>query len=272
MPRTSANGGMVGKTLDFNTTAVYNAIRYVGGATATARDSGSVTVTFTSLTGGIGGVQTGDLVIAAVGAGVNADRTMAMSTTGYTTLFDLYANDSDDINLGVHYKVMGATPDTSASTGDSALGSFSTLVLAVQVWRGVNTSTPIGVFNSTTGFNGGNPDPPAITTGTLGSAVIAVGAAAHSNGNVSATQGGDLENFITAGQNGASTDATVGVGSVISSPSRATGTVVDPIAFVVDSSTNSSRASSTFELIPKTPVVIANSGVWDIGWRYVENS
>jgi hypothetical protein len=262
---------MVGRTLDFTSTSVYNSIQYVGGATATNRDAGTSTVTFTSLTGGIGGgVQTGDVVIAAIALGRNSNVTMTMSTAGYTTIFDLYSDDSDDTNLGIFYKVMGETPDSSAS----ALTTISndTCVLGVQVWRRVDTSTPIGVSASAVLSNTGNPNPPAITTGTKGSLVIAVGSAGHGNSTVVATQGGDLENFITNGQNGSSTDSTLGMGSVISSPSRAVGTVVDPIAFVINSSSASSAAAATFELIPKNPVALTNAGVWDIGWRYVANT
>lgn len=272
MPTVFANGGIIGKTLDFNTESVYNAIQYVGGATAGARDSGTVTVTFTNLVGGIGGgVQTGDLVVASTVLGKNSNVTMTMSTAGYTTLFDLYADDSDDTNLGVFYKVMGETPDTNATTGNS-LASNDTCVLAVQVWRRVDTSTPIGVSNSTTGINTANANPPSITTGTRGSLVIAVGAGGHTNNVVVATQGGDLENFITAGQNAGQTDATLGVGSVISSPTRAAGTAVDPIAFTISNSSSNSFAAATFELIPKTPVVLQNSGIWDIGYQYVANT
>jgi hypothetical protein len=273
MPRVFANGGILGKTLDFNTTSVYDAIQYVGGATASARDTGTVTVTFTSLTGGIGGgVLTDDVVVVATALGKNSNVAMTMSTAGYTTLFDLYGDDNDDTNLGIFYKVMGATPDTSATTGNT-LTTNDTAVLGVQVWRRVNTSTPIGVSGSFVSSNTGDPNPPAITTGTRGSLVIAVGSSGHTQGTVLATQGGDLENFITDGQNAGQSDSTLGMGSVISSPTRPAGTSVDPIAFVVNGTgINSSAAAATFELIPKTPVVLRNSGVWDIGWRYAENT
>lgn len=272
MPTVFANGGIIGKTLDFNTTSVYDAIQYVGGAIASGRDSGTITINFSSLANGIGGgVQTGDVVVAVTALGKGSNVTMTMSTAGYTTLFDLYADDSEDINLGVFYKVMGSTPDTSATTGNS-MASNDTTVFGIQVWRRVNTSTPIGVSNSATSNNSGNANPPSITTGTKGSLVIAIGAAGHSSNVVVATQGGDLENFITAGQNAGGSDSTLGVGSVISSPTRPAGTSVDPIAFVIENSSVASWASATFELIPKTPVVLANAGIWNIGYRYVANS
>jgi len=271
MPRVFANGGIIGKTLDFDSTLPYGTA-YVGGASGTQSGNNAITVTFTSLTGGVGGgVLPNDLVVAVVGAGDDTDRTLTLATAGYTKLYDLYQNDADDSGLGVFYKVMGATPDTNVVTGTNTSGTGSQ-ALIVQVWRGVNTSTPIGANASAGAINGSLANPPAITTTSPNSRVIAIGTAGHSAGTVVYTQGGDLENFITVGANN-SDDVTLGVGSIIGVIS-ASGTVVDPIAFSMTTNTNYSNNAVTLELIAKNPysLTLQNSGIWEIGYRYVANT
>ena len=269
MPRVFANGGVIGKTLDF-TSALSYGIQYVGGA-VTSTSSGTVTINFTSLTGGVGSVLAGDLVIAVIGEADTNDNVLTMTTTGYTKLFDLYQNNTQDSGLGVFYKVMGATPDTSATEGRAPSGG-SSIVFAVQVWRGVNTSTPIGASASAGAAGSSLANPPAITTTSPNSRVIAIGAAAHNSSTVTFTQGGDLQNFITVGQSN-SEDASLGVGSIIGSIS-ASGTVVDPIAFTASTSGQNSWNAVTLELISKNPFAqtLKNAGLWDTGWRYVPNT
>jgi hypothetical protein len=278
MPTVFANGGIIGKTLDFTSTSFYNPnIQYVGGATAsTSGGSSTISVTFSSITGGIGGgVLTGDLVVALLAAAGSSNFTMSMNTAGYTNLFDLYANNSYDANLGLFYKVMGATPDTSAQTGSFLTGGDS-VVLGIQVWRGVNTSTPIGASASAINTGSTLANPPAITTTAKGSKVIAFGnAAASYSGSQGFTFGGDLENTMAAIGPNTSNAATLGVGAVkMLGGVRQIGTVVDPIAFsAAVTNTNTSWAAVTFELIPITSTPsLMNSGIWDVGGRYPANT
>jgi len=156
---------------------------YVGGVAAgrytATTPAGSVSVDLTSLTGGIASAPAaGDLVVAAFasGGGSATDFTMAMTTSGYTTVADLRSADSYYINLGVFYKVMESTPDTTAQAGATA--DVNCRVLAVQVWRGVDPTTPLDVTSMTaTGANSGIPNAPGITPSTPLSVVIAAGAA-----------------------------------------------------------------------------------------------
>jgi hypothetical protein len=273
MTRVFANGGIIGKNLDFNSTNTY-LIEYVGGATTSNTGSNGVrTVTFTDLTGGVGGgVLTGDLVIVSVAAanGGGVDLTMAMTTSGYTTLYDYYnGTRTNDINLGVHYKLMGTTPDTTAITNVTGMISGDSIVVAVQVWRGVSIATPIGAYATMATGQGSLANPPSITTTSPLSKVIAIGGAAHSDGASAVfTQGGDLENFVTLTANN-SDDALLGVGAIIGNITSS-GTSVDPIAFTKASQNGNSWAATTIELIAKNRNASTkrNSGVWDIGWRY----
>lgn len=277
MPRVFANGGIIGKKLDFTSTSFYNPnIEYVGGATAsTSGGSNSATVTFSNLTGGIGGgVLTGDLVVALLAAAGSSNLTMSMTTTGYTNLYDLYANSTYDANLGLFYKVMGSTPDTSAQTGNVTTGGDG-IVLGIQVWRGVNTSTPIGATASATAASSTSANPPAITTTAKGSKVIAFGNAASGTTNQVFTFGGDLETTMTIVGPNTTNVPIFGVGAVkMLGGVRPIGTVVDPIAFSATSTASSaSWAAATFELIPiAPPLSLMNSGIWDIGYRYVANT
>lgn len=288
MPRVFANGGIIGKTLDFTAATAYTSypyssypdpITYVGGATATAATTAgaTATVTFTSLAGGVGSVQTGDFVIATVAvATASTDVTMSMTTAGYTTLYDLYQSESQASNLGVFYKVMGATPDTSAQTGTMMPSNGST-VLAVQVWRGVNTTTPFGAAALASDANSPRPNPSSIITTVNGSKIIAAGMGASQRGAVLYTTPADLGNVLNAAAD-STRDAALMVGSVTVSGGgqRPSGTSVNPDAFASSSNGNSSDSSIgvTLELMPSVVILntLMNSGVWDTGWRYVANT
>jgi hypothetical protein len=279
---------MVGKTLNFTSTTAYTSypyssytdnIEYVGGATATAATTAgaTATVTFTSLAGGVGSVQTGDFVIATVAVATgNNDVTMSMTTAGYTTLYDLYQSESQASNLGVFYKVMGATPDTTAQTG-TMMPSNGSMVLAVQVWRGVNTTTPFGAAATAFENNGTNVDPSPITTTVNGSKVIVAGMGSSQRGVVLYTTQASLGNVLNEAAN-STRDAALMVGSVTVSGGgqRPSGTTVNPAVFSASNNggSNDSGIAVTLELMPSVVILntLTNAGVWDTGWRYVANT
>jgi hypothetical protein len=284
MPRVFANGGMVGKTLSFTAATSYTSygysnapdtIQYVGStATGGTGNGGSISVTFTNLAGGIGGgVQTGDLVIASIGIGTTGTNyALSMSTAGYTTLYDLFSSDSNPANLGVFYKVMGATPDTTAATVSLSSSSGDAAILEVHVYRGVNTSTPLGAVNSATNSNTVLANPPGITTTVNGSKVITIGAGSHQRGSGFTYSSTELTDIYTASVDASSTDVALMVGSVYVAGIRVSGTTVNPNSFTFSGADSGGYAwcSATFELIPAAPFVttLMNSGVWDTGWRY----
>src|SRR5512144_1344144 len=106
------------------------AISYVGGNSigqAGVTATTSFTISLTALTGGSNSSPSeGDLVIFVAGVGdadgVDGDMTEPSGT--YQEVADVYAGATatNEANLGVFYKFMGATPDTSVS-GRSNLGN-----------------------------------------------------------------------------------------------------------------------------------------------------
>lgn len=131
------------------------AISFIGSAENSAINGGDVTLTLPAM-------LADDLVIVSYGIGITTDQVMAMVTAGYTKVADLYANDTFDTNLGVFWKVMGATPDTTAIV--DGLGGLNAAVAAVaMVFRDVDTTTPMDVTPTTaTGIDTFHPDPPSI--------------------------------------------------------------------------------------------------------------
>lgn len=145
------------------------AISLVGSASAKVEGTGNVTVTFP------GGVLQDDLVIVNQTNARTTDQAMSLVSTGYTNRADLYSNDNNDVNMGVWTKFMGAIPDTNVVvTGSGSGTNFS--AAQVQIWRGVDTTTPMDATPTTaTGTNTDVPDPPSITTVTANAQVIALG-------------------------------------------------------------------------------------------------
>jgi hypothetical protein len=210
------------------------AIQFVGGATANKVGNTVATSTIaldSGLTGGIASaVSAGDLVIAAFATGSVADRTLSITD-----------GSSKDTNLRVAYKFMGGTPDTATTFGPT--GNVDDAgAMAVYVFRGVDTGTPLDVAATTaTGTNSGLPNPPSITPITAGAFPVHIGACGHSGGADTFTSG-TLVDFMTDGANDTN-DATIGIGHVDNWTSGAS----DPAAFgfsQVDSNTFSWAALS----------------------------
>lgn len=166
---------------------------------ASAGTSGDHTVPLNALDGPFSAPVEGDLVIVGVSIAGSSNINVAASSSGWTEAADVYSDDAGDANLAVYYKVMGAVPDTSFAFGGFAAGCGA--AAAVQVWRGVDTATPLdGVTVTTaTGINGGNPNPPAIVPASANSKIIVVGAGAidtTTSGSTFSTPS-DLTCFIT---------------------------------------------------------------------------
>lgn len=187
---------------------------FVGGKThAWAGSTSNTTISLTDLTGGLASAPAeNDIVIIAYAicsAGANPDVTVA--TSGYTELCDLNADDSRDANLGVYYKVMGGSPDTSVDVGPTPASDLAGAV-AIHVWRGIDTVTPIDVTTTTaTGINFGRPNPPSITPSTSGAIILAAGSMARSILPDAFTSA--LDHFLTAVGDGGNGKTVVGLGS-----------------------------------------------------------
>lgn len=148
---------------------------YVGGALATYTGVGNITLSLTSLTGGIASSPAaGDVVIVAYGASYVSDANLSLVTSGYTELADLFGNDTNDTVLGVYAKDMGSTPDTSVRATNTE--DFAYWVLVAQVWRNTNvTSGVVTPIETATGANTGRANPPSVTPTVPGSVVIVAG-------------------------------------------------------------------------------------------------
>lgn len=191
------------------------ALQYVGGNTGTkaGATSGNSTVSLTALTGGLASsASAGDIVIAVFATGSIADRTLSITdgTNAYTLInTELYANSTNDTNLRVAYKVLTGA-DASVTFGPTG-NAADAASMAVHVWRGVDTATPLDVASiSATGTGTGRPNPAAITPLTPGAIVIVAAGSAAAAGAIFIST--DLSNFRTATSIG-TYDAMVGIGS-----------------------------------------------------------
>lgn len=193
------------------------AISYVGGASGASVGSttADLTISLTALSGGSNSSpSTGDLVVVTVVTGHSNDApTLSLVSTGYTPLTQLDADDTYDCALRVFYKVMGGTPDTSVvvtRTNDTAAG----LAVAVQVFRGVDTATPMDVTPvPATGIDIGQPDPAPITPTTAGSWIVVCCGAVHAS--ITALTLATLSNVVSAGI-GETVDPAVAMGDYTS--------------------------------------------------------
>lgn len=224
-------------------------IQYVGGRLDRLATTANTIISLTPLTGGIESAPAaGDFVLVYFGVGSFNNANVDMRVNGYTEIADLFSNDLYDANLAVAYKFMSATPDTSftliGGTGDVASGG----AVAVQVWRGVNATTPLDVTSQiATGINTVLCNPPAITPITAGAVIVAGGAGAHINGTQTYSSS-DLDGFITIGTNDAR-DVTTGVGYKFWSSGA-----FDPAQFTfsADDSSSNAWAAVTLALRPAT--------------------
>lgn len=152
------------------------ALSFVGFAENSATNGGAVTVTLP------GGVQEGDVVYACQAIGDLTDLALAMTTGGYTDLAtELFADDTNNVNLEAYRKIMGSTPDSTYQVGGGG-GTDASVVSVCHVWRGADQLTPEDVAPEVaTGINAANPVPAAITPVTTGAAVILIGASSISD-------------------------------------------------------------------------------------------
>jgi hypothetical protein len=225
---------------------------YVGGRTHSF--IGTLSTTSISLagtlTGGLDDTPTeDDLVIVSYGIESGSDIDVTISTGGYTEVADLYGNDSIDVNLGVFRKFMGAVPDTDVVVGATG-GTANPGAVVIQVWRGVDLTTPMDAAATTaTGTNGGNPDPPAITPSTTDAMIIVCAAANALNGGATLSQSGsELSNFIAVysdNANALNDDVTVAMGSKLW-----TGGAFNPVALVGNVSGSLAWCAVTMALRP----------------------
>jgi hypothetical protein len=197
------------------------AISFVGSQpTVAAQNGGNVTLTFSNLRDAANVQPTllqNDVVFAVFGFANTADFAFP-TITGWTLLGEVYANGStNDTNLGVYYKRMGASPDASVTiTGPG--GAANASIGTAFALRGVSQSAVIDVYvagtHNASGTGTGAINPAAITPSASGSWIFVCGALANPIG-ANLTNGGDLSattNHFRTGTSPDTNDISIGVG------------------------------------------------------------
>jgi hypothetical protein len=191
------------------------AIEYVGGQVAgRANPSSALSVNF-ALTGGLASVPAaGDLVIVTCVTGsAGGNPAMAVATpSDYTPLGQLNQSaTTNDTSMNVSYKVMADPPDTAVTIPGTTNNAWAE-AYAIQVFRGVDLTTPMDVAAVSGGGTGtGRPNPGSINPVTAGVAVVICGGGAAGTGAIYTAPANYTTDFVTA--SGAdTTDAMVGCG------------------------------------------------------------
>jgi hypothetical protein len=205
-------------------------ISYVGGAFLPAAAGISATNSTISLTGLTGGISSsavvGDIVILA--AVVNSSTNLTFSASGYTSVADLFeGTTSNDVNLGVFYKVLTAADTTANISWGSATALNG---VTAYVWRGVNAITPLDATSTTAVLFGGTPDSPSITTVTANAVVISIGGCVGDAANyVNLTAPSGMGNYLLSVARDTSSNPRGQLG--MASVSRPTSGAYNPAAF-----------------------------------------
>lgn len=159
------------------------AISFIGSTSEAALNGSDITLDLTV----ISGIAQNDIVIIgyAIGSSDDGDYNLVVNTpTDYNEVADLFADDTQDCQLGVFYKVQGATPDTDVVVEGFGNMNNSVTVIAM-VFRGVDPTTPMDVTPTTaTGIDSANANPPSINhNNPAGVWTVIVGAAGHNQGD-----------------------------------------------------------------------------------------
>jgi len=157
--------------------------------------SGSVTVDLTSL-----GLQQDDLVRVFVSTASNANRTIAITTSGYAALFSPKIDTADTyrVSANVFEKAMGASPDANVVV--TAPGSSNTVhIVIVKAYRGARLSptTDVTPALKTQGTNGIVIDPPSNTPVTDGTIIEYWGCGARIVGTADLYTSGDIADLVS---------------------------------------------------------------------------
>lgn len=157
--------------------------------------SGAITVDLTSL-----GLTQHDLVRVFVSTAANANRSIAITTSGYTALFSpkVDTNDTYRVSANLFEKIMGASPDGNVVV--TAPGSSNTAhIVIVKAYRGARPSPTLDVTPAvkTQGTNGIVIDPPANTPVTDGTIIEYWGIGARIVGTADLFTSGDIGNLVS---------------------------------------------------------------------------
>lgn len=217
-----------------------------------------------TLTGGIASSPSaGDIVIVASGFGATAGSTPVITGNNngsYPAIHaNLYSNDTWDTDLRSFYDIQGSTVDTQLTVTRANNTTYGGVTI-VQVWRGVDSVTPLDVTATTAvGTNGSRPDAPAITPTTAGCVVFAAGSGTQ---GVTGTSAFVIPSNMTAGLSVLSTGgSTSQLGTFLAYYNAWTSGAFNPNAATGGAtSTSSSWCAATFVLRPFVAVDHATTG------------
>lgn len=193
--------GLVGLTNNFIPT-----VEYVGGAiSGSTGNGGAITLDISSID-----IQAGDLIIGIHGAGSPVTIVnMSLSSTGYSYITGIYANDSRDANLEVYGKIADGT-ETSFATNATG-NNLNSTIAAVRVYRG-----PLSVPEAHASGSITNTDDitwPTVSGTVSKEMLVYIGATGHNSGSSSTyADPSDLTDFVDGGTND-TFDLTLGMGN-----------------------------------------------------------
>jgi hypothetical protein len=189
------------------------AISYIGGnsGSAAGATSGNTTLNFLS----IGGAPAAnDLIVIAISiSSQGRTPTHTIPSGGFTQIGStIYGNGTTyDASLSLFYKFADGV-ETSCDFGPSG-NAADGIAVVCQVFRGVDTSTPLDGVSPVTATGAGNARPNAdpITPATAGAWIIAAGSGAAASGNVMVEPSAVMENLIALNRT-ETNDAMLGMG------------------------------------------------------------
>lgn len=229
-------------------------IEFVGSTTATYVGAATdVSLSLTSLTGGIGSQPAaGDFILVFL-AGWGANNTGWNIKDGSGTAYAYEATSSYYSSTYFMYHVQyagwkfaGGTPDTNLTFSGPSINTEKCVV--VMVFRGVDSVTPFDVatvVNGTGTVGSSLPNPSSITPSTSGAFVVAAGSVAGSSASGTMTSS-DLDYFAQRTSPAAGAyKAAIGVGYEAWS-----GGAFDPAAFGGVTASNATNIAQTMALRP----------------------
>lgn len=182
----------------------------------------------------------GDIVIYATAS--DGAVSGGVVTSGYTDLLTDHAATNPGRDCG--YKVMGATPDTIVTFNQTSGNEYAAGI--VQVWRGLDTTTPIDATPTTATGASGMPDGPSFTTVTNGALVIVIGVIDDINIAASVGAPSGYSNLLAHDNTSVPPDNAC---AMIASLEKATAGAENPGAFTAGASSDE-WAAVTFALRP----------------------
>ena len=143
------------------------AISWVANAEGSAINGGDITITLPTSS-----MQEGDVVIVTNTVPINSfvfSVTSSSTGTGYTQIVPTV--ETSLMSFGVFRRIMGATVDTQVRClGSAVLADGDTAV--VQIFRGVDQTTPEDVTPTSTTGSGTTPNSPSITVANANCAIL----------------------------------------------------------------------------------------------------